>query len=271
MNLYDAHNHLQDDRFAGRQDEILAACREGGIRGMVVNGSCEADWPAVAELARRHPDLVRPAFGYHPWYVHERSTHWLSVLRGFLRDTPGATIGEIGLDRWKPGLDFADQQAVFQEQLELAPEMDLPVTIHCLKAWGALAQHLENGPRLRRGFLLHSYGGSVEMIEIFARLDARFSLPGYFAHERKHRQRETFRHVPRDRLLIETDAPDQPLPPELVRFPLAGPEPSNPLNHPANLPAVYAFAADLLELPLADLADIVEANFTRFFAPTSQA
>jgi TatD DNase family protein len=97
-------------------------------------------------------------------------------------------------------------------------------------------------------------------------LGAYFSLPGYFAHERKKRQRETFRHVPLDRLLIETDAPDQCLPAERARFPLVD-DAGQPLNHPANVGAVYEFAAELLRIPVEKLAAQVESNFLRLFAP----
>jgi TatD DNase family protein len=270
LRLYDAHNHLQDERFGGGQEALIAACRAEGIAAMVVNGASEADWPAVAELARRHPDLVLPAFGYHPWYVAERTPTWRERLLRVLDETAGATVGEIGLDRWKPGLDFADQEAVFREQLHLAAERNLPVSIHCLQAWGRLLEILRAGPRPARGFLLHSFGGPAELVPELARLGAYFSLPGYFAHTRKARQRDTFRHVPAERLLLETDAPDQPLPAERVKYawpgaPVGTETAAHPLNHPANLGAVYAFAAELLGRPLADLAAQVEANFIRLF------
>src|SRR5438552_3857182 len=96
-----------------------------------------------------------------------------------------------------------------------------------------------------------------------ARLGAYFSLPGYFAHERKRRQRETFRHVPPDRLLLETDAPDQLLPDERDPHPLIDPASGKAINHPANLNAVYVFAAELLGEPLEALAGAVEENFQR--------
>jgi TatD DNase family protein len=124
---------------------------------------------------------------------------------------------------------------------------------------------LQREPRPHCGFLLHSYGGAVELIPGLVKLGAYFSLPGYFAHPRKARQRETFRRVPLERLLIETDAPDQPLPAERIRVPLLDTD-GKPLNHPANLRAVYEFAAELLGLPLEKLASQVEANFLRLFA-----
>ena len=237
---------------------------------MVVNGSCEEDWPAVRALAQKFPDLVIPSFGYHPWYIKERSADWQTTLTGLLSEIPSA-IGEIGLDRWIKNYDIKEQEQVFVWQLRLAAEHNLPVSIHCLEAWGKLFDLLRAEPRLRCGFLLHSYGGPIELVEPLAKLGAYFSLPGYFAHERKTRQREVFRHVPIDRLLIETDAPDQSLPPNRVKYEWSDPKTSKPLNHPANLSAIYEFASELLGLPLDRLEARVEANFQRLFGPLLNA
>lgn len=280
MRLYDAHNHLQDERFGGRQADLLAACGQAGVVRMVVNGSCETDWPEVLALTQAHPEVL-PSFGCHPWHIHERTSDWLCNLARFLDATPSA-VGEIGLDRWKPGLAYDGQEEVFIAQLRLAAERNLPVSIHCLQAWGRLFDLLKAGPRPARGFLLHSYGGPQEMVKPLAGLGAFFSLPGYFAHQRKHRQRETFRHVPRGRLLLETDAPDQLLPETenadgepRIRFggaavcSLTDAVSGRRLNHPANLAAVYAFAAELLDEPLDALAARVEENFLRLFGGLS--
>lgn len=262
LRLYDAHNHLQDERLQvdTAMWHALAAER---VRYMVVNGACETDWPAVRALARAHPQVI-PSFGYHPWYVKERSDQWREVLGDYL-DTERAAVGEIGLDRWVKDHDLPLQEEMFVVQLRMAAERNLPVSIHCLQAWGRLYELLRQGPRPDCGFVLHSFSGPREMIEPLASLGAYFSLPGYFAHERKDRQREAFRHVRPDRLLIETDAPDQPLPAELVKYALPPSKEGKSLNHPANLGAVYGFAGDLFAEPLEKLAARVEENFLRVF------
>ena len=265
MNFCDAHNHLQDERFGGRQGELVAAARAAGVTRMVVNGSCEADWPQVAALAREYPGLVVPSFGYHPWYVGERTVGWCEALAGFLEAISGATVGEIGLDRWKPGLAYDGQEEVFIAQLRLAAERNLAASLHCLQAWGRLYDLLREQPRPARGFVLHSYGGPAEMVAPLARLGARFSFPGYYLHERKARQRETFKLIPLDRLLIETDAPDQLLPEAVNAHPLTDAPAGRPLNHPANLAAVYRFMAELRGVALAELAAQVEENFRQLF------
>lgn len=265
MNFCDAHNHLQDDRFAGRQAELVSAARAAGVARMVVNGSCEEDWPQVAALAREFPGFVVPSFGYHPWYVSERTARWRDTLVEWLDRTPGAVVGEIGLDRWKPGLSYDGQEEVFVAHLRVAAERNLAASLHCLQAWGRLYDLLRDHPRPARGFLLHSYCGPAEMVAPLAKLGARFSFPGYFMHERKARQRETFKAVPFDRLLIETDAPDQMLPDAANAYPLTDPGSGKPLNHPANLPAVYEFMARLRGVPLPEFVAQVQENFNHLF------
>lgn len=262
MKFYDAHNHLQDDRFDGRQTELLAACDQVGVARMVVNGACESDWPQVLSLARENK-MVLPSFGCHPWYLHERTPDWRKNLEKFLDAVPSA-VGEIGLDRWKPALPYAGQEEAFLAQLRFAAERNVPASSHCLQAWGRLLELLQNNPRPARGLVLHSFGGPAEMIPAFARLGAYFSFPGYFLQERKLRQRETFKQVPADRLLIETDAPDQHLPEEKILHPLVAAD-SRPLNHPANLPAVYSGLAEFLDKKIESLAARVEENFLRVF------
>src|SRR5687767_13776815 len=97
LRLFDAHNHLHDERLLRREDAIWADLRTEGVVRMVVNGSCEEDWPAVSALADRHSEVI-PSFGYHPWYVGERSAQWQNSLLKILERAPGA-VGEIGLDR----------------------------------------------------------------------------------------------------------------------------------------------------------------------------
>lgn len=283
MRYFDAHNHLQDARFAGRQDELVAAAIDSGVARMVVNGTREADWPQVAELARRHPEVL-PSFGCHPWYLGERTLQWPSELVRWLETTPGAVIGEIGLDRWmlenpeqwrrklnrsevaltslQPP-SIAEQEDAFLWQLALAAERNLPVSIHCLQAFGRMHELLQTHPRPACGFLLHSYSGPVGLVVPFAKLGAYFSFSGYFAHQRKFRQRETFRAVPPDRLLVETDAPDQLPPGELNDHPLTDFATGESLNQPANLPAAYRFLARFLDEPVEALATRVATNFTR--------
>ena len=262
---FDAHNHLQDPRFVPVLESVIAEMVRAGVPRCVVNGTCEDDWPHVADLAHRHPDTIIPSFGLHPWKASARTPDWLDVLVAALDAFPGSSLGECGLDRWMRDHDLADQCEVFLAQLALAADRNLPFSIHCLQAWGPLIDCLRNHPVPERGFLLHSYGGSAELVAELAPLGAYFSFSGHFLHPHKEKVRHAFRHVPPGRLLIESDAPDMLPPPDACEFDLtdAG---GKALNHPGNLPAVAAGLAAVLEISGEELRERTTRNFNAFFA-----
>ncbi|MFT3830867.1 MAG: TatD family hydrolase [Opitutaceae bacterium] len=274
----DAHNHLQDPWLAPHLDAIAAEADRLGIGAMVVNGTGEADWPAVAALVRRFP-FARPSYGLHPWDVAGRSPLWRETLRARLLAEPHAAIGEIGIDRWildgahadyfppggPPPAPLAEQTACFLPQLALAVELGRPATIHCLQAWGQLDELLRAHPLPQRGFLLHAYGGPAEMVPGFAQLGAYFSFNGAFLAEKKTRQRAAFRAVPAARLLVETDAPALPPPAPWRTHPLPPSPEGKTVNHPANLVATYRGLAQLRGVAEAELVAQVAENFARLF------
>lgn len=263
MKLFDAHNHFHDARLAPHRDEILAALAPLDVAAAVVNGTSESDWDAVAKLARER-EWVVPAFGLHPWFVAGRSPSWLDNLKRRLDADPAAGVGEIGLDRWIEGHDLDDQREVLTAQFALAAEQNCPATIHCVQAWGALDEVLRHAAAPARGFLLHAFGGSVEMMRTFAERGAYFSFSPYFLHPRKAEQREVFRRIPVERLLVETDAPDLRPPDERNLHPLHD-SAGNALNHPANLEVAYAGLAEIRGMKIGRLAECVAANFARLF------
>jgi len=254
----DSHNHLQDRRL-GDPAPIIAAMRLAGLEGCVVNATCEEDWENVANLARTEVDWVLPAFGIHPWKAHLPRAGWVDRLKDRLEMHPHASVGECGLDQWiaAPGLDI--QKPIFDAQLRLAREMGRPVTIHCLKAWGALFEALTAAPPPSR-FLLHSFNGSFETAQRLIPLGAFFSFSGYFLHQRKAAVVEVFKRLPLDRILLETDAPDMLPPPGIVSHPF-----DQDLNHPGNLSSIGQALASSLGIPVEELAQITRENARRFF------
>lgn len=250
--MTDAHNHLQDSRFDNIRKDVIAETLQAGVIQCVVNGTCPDDWGKVASLASDHSELIIPSFGLHPWKAP--TDGWYDLLLHYLDTTANACIGECGLDRWIEGYDIDEQTDTFIQQLDLATERNLPLSIHCLKAWGPLIEILESRPLPERGFLLHSYGGSAELVPRLSKLGAYFSISGYFLQPRKRKVIDAFKQVPSDRFLIETDAPDM-LPPEcFITHPLKG-----GMNHPANIAALYREFSNHLD------TSQVKSNFFRFF------
>jgi TatD DNase family protein len=262
MRFVDAHNHLQDERLSVVRDSAIAECASIGVRRAVVNGTHPHDWRRVADLAERY-SWILPSFGVHPWHIDDLPSDYVQALCRYL-DERTSVIGEIGIDHWRDGLDRGRQEEVFLTQLSVAIERNLPVTIHGLKAWRRLLELLRAHGVPPRGFLLHSYSGPVELVSTFANLGAYFSVaPAFFAPQRR-KKLEVFRHVPIERILPETDAPDQGPSDELNLYP-ALIQNDRKLNHPGNIQGVYTQLSRLLGIEVGELEQRMEENFSRLF------
>jgi TatD DNase family protein len=145
----------------------------------------------------------------------------------------------------------AEQEECFAAHLDLARELNRPVAVHCVQAWGRLIEILREhpGPRI----LLHAFGGSAELIPELAELNCWFSFCGSVANPNAKRVRASAAAVPDDRLLIETDSPDFP-PPDC-------PVP----NEPANLVHTARAVAELRGISAEKVAALTFSNAERFF------
>ena len=299
--LYDAHCHLADARLA--HCDLRALVREAcdaGVRHLVVNGTCEGDWAAVATLARSVPGVVVPAFGLHPWRVAAASPQWAETLQAALERHPHAALGECGLHHGA-GCEATPQQqaAALATQLGLAAQLRRPATLHCVRAQGAIHDALLAAapPAGSSGLLLHGYSGSAEMVPRFAALGAHFSFSAALGSMAPARAQALVRAIPDDLLLLETDAPDglargsaavqllyAPAAPQRLAFGMppcrcdegedeaddaqatyAPPREAPPLNHPASLRAVLQLVARLRGVEEDALAALAWRNSLRLF------
>lgn len=228
--LFDSHNHLQSVRFGKPVGDLIVEMKAMGISGCVVNATRESDWEAVRGIAREFPDFIRPAYGVHPWFADTVEEKWEERLKKWLLADTRASVGEIGIDGWVSSPDLEIQREVFARQVAIAVELDRVMTVHCLKAWDELFRAMDEAEAWPEKFLMHSFGGSLEVAERLLKRGAWFSFSGYFLQTRKRKVLEVFKRLPKDRILLETDAPEMAPPPELMNFPL-----EEGINHPANL------------------------------------
>lgn len=251
----DCHNHLISRPLA-RVAPVLAEMRAAGVVRAVVNSTCEAEWEPVAALAAEWPETVVPAFGIHPWHAGGVGEGWVERLAARLAAQPTALLGECGLDG-SVAVAMAEQRAVFLAQLGLARRFGRAVSIHCVRGWVTLFESLATEPPPR--FLMHAFGGSVELARRLAGMGAWFSCNGAMLDPRRRKTVEVFRHLPADRILLESDAPHALPPADWVSHPLP-----DGANHPANLPRIGAGWAAALGMAPAALAALTEANGARF-------
>lgn len=167
----DAHAHLPENPTRDDQIDVPVSAK------ILLNSTRSEDFPRVARLAKKFPAQIVPAFGVHPWFAEEWNPEIRKYLSHFLSDIPGATIGEIGLDRCRN--NFPAQEAAFREQLAVAAEFHVPVTLHIVRTFGKTEEILRefSVAGTLPPFLLHAYSGSPEQAKIFAGFGGAFSAP----------------------------------------------------------------------------------------------
>lgn len=256
LHLIDAHDHLLDAPagLAGLSP-LVAAAQAAGIGTMLVNSVAPHDWAPLAALARRHPAAIIPFFGVHPWQALPHG--WEGPLaRALARAPRPCGVGECGLDRKKSPLPLAAQETALTAQLGLAARFRLPLALHCLGAAPELLALL--WPRRGRGattpVLLHSFGDGPAAARRFIDHGAFFSFSWAAFRPGRRRARELLRLTPRERLLLETDAPGATALAGGTRDALPG------------LPAVYHAAAAELGVSVAALAERLAENLRAFLS-----
>jgi TatD DNase family protein len=260
--VFDTHCHLHDDRLYPDQAEAMARARAAGVRRVLLAGVQPEGWAREIELAAEHPELVL-SFGVHPQLVAELDERAaLAMVDALDRELCKAprhpalvAVGEIGLDALGDRREtLALQERVFRAQLKLARAHDLPVCLHVLRAHDRALAILKAEALPSRPGAVHSYSGSAEQVPAYLALGFHLSFAGPVTWKQSSKTRAAVLRVPRERLLAETDAPDQT------------PEPHRPgRNEPAFLVAnLHALAQIRGESP-ADVAAYTDENARNLF------
>ena len=243
----DAHCHLADPRFAGTLDEVIERSRAAGVVGWIQGGVGPDDWQRQRKLVERFGGAVHPTFGIHPWWAARHSDTEIDDALTRLDDELGGAValGELGIDahpRWKalPG-SMERQERAFDRQLTLAQSRGALLILHVVRAHHKVLAALRSR-RPWAGGLVHSFAGTHDEACSYIELGFCLSISGAFLEDPK--RRAVLSHLESDKIVIETDAPDQ-LPAGAV----------GPLNQPANLPKIAASLAPLWGLCGEELLD----------------
>ncbi len=258
MFFVDTHCHLDAPEFDPDRDAVVARARAAGVGRLVLPAVDVAGFAAVRALAHAHGDAY--ALGIHPLYVDRAQDDALERLRAELTirraDPRLVAVGEIGLDRHVPGLDFDRQERFYAAQLRLALEFGLPVIVHVRRSADDLLKHLRRLPA--RG-IVHAFNGSAVQAMAFVGLGFRLGFGGAMTFDRALQIRRLARELPAEAIVLETDAPDIP-PHWLYRTAAERAAGLTSRNESAELPRVAATLAELRGWTLEQTAAITTRN-----------
>jgi len=208
LSLIDSHCHFDDERFDGDREQTLARAQAAGVDKQIIPGVSAQWWPRIRALCQRYPGLY-PTYGFHPLFLPRDQQQQLALLAHWIVQERPVAIGECGLDYYYPDIDQTEQTQFFTAQLQLAREAELPVIIHARRAVDDVIKYLRRVPGSRG--VVHSFAGSVQQAQRLLDLGFYFSFGGPITYPRAQKLRRVVQKLPLEALLLETDAPDQPL------------------------------------------------------------
>jgi TatD DNase family protein len=245
----DTHCHLDHGSLLSRLPQVLAAARLAGVAKFVVPGVDPHGWDGIANLAAAEQGIF-PAFGIHP--LHASCWDDAVLDRLALCARHAVAIGEIGLDYTISGASRQHQQAVFREQIRLARRLDLPVLLHCRRAFQDLVRIVKEERAGDAGGIMHAFSGSLEIASDCIRAGFHISLAGPVTYRNAVKPVEIAARLPLERMVLETDAPDMTPEPHRGRG-----------NEPAFLVETALRVAQIRGVSLEALAAATTANAER--------
>lgn len=257
--LIDIGINLAHDSFDHDREQVIARAAAIGVTRMIITGSSLASTRAAIELVRAFPQRFRCTAGVHPHHASDLDDVQSLELRQLAEQREVVAVGECGLDYFRNFSPRDAQLAAFRRQLDLAVELQKPVFLHQRDAHADFVAIVREYRERLAGGVAHCFTAGVDEARAYLELDLHIGITGWICDERRGTHlREVVRHIPKDRLLIETDAPYL-LPRDLH------PKPSTRRNEPMYLPHVlHAIAAARNEAP-EELAAITTQNALALF------
>lgn len=249
--LIDTHCHLDAGEFDSDRDAVFERARAAGVMVQVVPAVTAANFAEVATTCQRYPGCL-PAWGLHPMYIHVHHEKHLAELRRQIAQWRPVAVGEIGLDLFVPGLDFATQEFFYVEQLKIAKEFDLPVLLHCRRANDQILKQLRRFKL--KGGIAHAFNGSRHQAEAFIKLGFKLGFGGAFTYTRANNLRRLALELPLEAIVLETDSPD--IAPAWI---------GKGRNEPAELARIAATLAELRGIPLKTVIEQTTQNARELF------
>ena len=253
MLLIDTHTHLFTKNFDDDLDAVMQRAKDAGVGLMLLPDIDSESTERMKSVCGRFPALVKPMMGIHPCSVTNDYKNQLAVVKAELNQGGYVAVGEIGLDlHWdKESLPF--QIAAFEQQMDWAKEMKLPVAVHCRDAYDEV---IDSITKVQDGTLtgvLHCFTGNLEQANALLDLGFYLGIGGVITFKNSG-VAETVAQLPLDRLVLETDSP------YLAPVPYRGKR-----NESSYVKFVAEKVAEVKGMSVEEIADITTKNAIELF------
>lgn len=254
MAFVDTHTHLYDEAFAGDADEAVLRAVSAGVTSLIFPDIDSSTRGRMIKLAASHKGTVHIGLGLHPTSVNALWREEIDLVEGLLETQEAVAIGETGLDFWWSREFEAQQVESFRAQLEMGARKSIPVIVHSREATEATLRTV--GEFKGRGLtgVFHAFSGSVETFREIEKMDGWYVGIGGVLTFKNASIASTIRHIPLERIVLETDSP------YLTPVPFRGRR-----NESANIPIIAAKIAELKGISPEEVEQVTTANAGRLF------
>ena len=244
----DTHCHLSREDYDDI-DKVIEENKNANIDKIVVSGCSRESIEEVMDLKDRY-DMVYVTIGYHPEYADTVTESDLDYLKSLLGEKKVVGIGEIGLD-YHYTKDIKDKQIwLFEEQLKIAEEFNLPVVIHSRDATMDTINTLK---KYKVKGIIHCFSGSLETANIYISMGFLLGIGGVVTFKNS-KLKDVVKEVPLESIVLETDSP------YLAPVPFRG-----KINSSKYLEFIANFIADIKNISVDELAEITSRNASSLF------
>jgi len=271
MKFFDTHCHIQSigtgsDPLAQKWqnggvtdvNEVIASSKSAGVSHMIAVGTDVADSQLAASLAS-NDESCWASVGIHPHEATKRHSDQenLQIIRKLCEEDSVVAVGEIGLDYFYDHSDRRSQVALLEKQLDIAQEKNLPVILHVREAHQDFWPVFDNFPKLHG--VLHSFSADKTQVDEALKRGLYIGLNGIMTFTSQQDQLEAAKIIPKENLLLETDAPF------LTPTPFRG-----KICKPEHVVLTARFLAELREESVEYLADYTSNNAHNLFLESAK-
>jgi TatD DNase family protein len=254
MQFVDTHAHFYAKEFDADRPELIRHAKACNIKAVLLPNEDSKSIAAIHALCDQEPDFAFPMMGLHPTSVDEDYIKEMNIIESALAQRNYYAVGEIGIDLYWDKRFLNEQKVVFEEQLRWSIDLQLPVAIHMRDSFEETLDCIHKVGANRLKGVFHCFGGTIEQWNVISALPSFYVGIGGVVTYKNSNLKDTLKHIPMDRIVLETDAP------YLAPVPYRGKR-----NEPIYLLETAKKVADCFQTTIEKVSDLTFNNSNKLF------
>ena len=251
--MIDSHCHLDHEPLFENIDDILKRSKDVGIEKLLTICTTLKSFNRIKLLVAKD-EIIYGTYGIHPHEAKNDKVTSNLIINEIKQNDKIIGIGETGLDFFYNHSDKDDQIKSFEEHIKASLELNIPLIIHSRNAESETLKIFNKYKDKKLKILMHCFTGSKKFAESLLKLDAYFSASGIITFKNSVELQKTFKHIPLNKILIETDSP------YLAPVPNRGKQ-----NEPSFVKYTAEKLADIKQISNSELVTNTTINFNNLF------